>query len=224
MHAMTLCGYISCILQNAHNYSGNFEIVKGIHQGTTGEWETEIGAITFASVREKEDVDFSAQQETDQTSPVYTDVNFTQDEQRAVISKLHGRLNDENHIQVHLAALALCALVKNAAREFDLGTLKSISDCIVGAQRRFQLDDFLQVVGVQIMSVIESLVQIPDSAKGFEYPPFQKGLPYFPDHACQVTIKLAERHVSEKCAKSLLQLVHSVDGKHQHIVLVSVIT
>lgn len=210
-------------LQKGYNYCGNFGTVKGTHEGTKDEWETEIGAIIVASVRKKEDVrkllDFAAQlQGPDQKSPMCTDVHFTQDEQRAAISKLLGSMHGDNHAHVQQAALAIYALVKYAAREFDPETLKSISDSIDGAKRRFQLDDFLQVVEVQTMSIIESLVAIPDLATGFEYPPFQKGLPFFPDNAYQVTINLARRHVSEKCAKNLLQLVHAVDGKHHHSV------
>ena len=209
--------------QKGHDYHGNFQIVKGTHEGTEDEWEAEIGAIIGASIDKLEDAqkklpEFAAQHKrSDQKSRMCTaDVNFTRNEQRAVVSKLLGTLNAKNHVHVHQAALAIYALVKNAAREFDPETLKSISDSIASAQRRFQLDDLLQVVEVQVMSVMESLVQIPDSAKGFVYPPFQKGLPFFPDHAYQVTINLATRLVQERCAMSLLQLVHSVDGKHHH--------
>ena len=208
-------GTFSCISQKGHDYLGNFGILKGTQESTADEWETEIGAIIIASVSKKEHVqkplDITAQlQGPDQKG---TNVNFTQEERRAVVSNLLCRINDDNHVHVQQAALAIYALVKYAAGEFDPETLKSISDSIDGAQGRFQLDSFLQVVDVQIMGIIESLVPIPDSAKGFEYPPFQKGLPFFPDHAYQVTIKLAKRQVSEKCAKNLLKLVHTVDGK-----------
>ena len=209
--------------QKGYNYRGKFGTVKGTCEGTKDEWETEIGAIIVASVCKKEDVrkllDFTAQhQELDQKSPMCTDVHFTQDENRAAVSKLLGSMNDDNHAHVQQAALAIYTLVKYAAREFDPETLKSISESIGCAKGRFQLDDFLQVVEVQTMNVIESLVPIPDLATGFEYPPFQKGLPFFPDNAYQVTMNLARRHVSEKCAKNLLKLVQAVDGKHHHSV------
>lgn len=195
--------------------------MKGTHEGTKDEWEAEIGAITIASVHKLADVqtlpDF-----TTQMPLMCTDVNFTRDEQRAVVSNLLGRMNDVNKIRVHQAALAIYAMVKSAAIEFDADTLKSISESIDTAQRRFPMDDLLQVVEVETMSVIESLVAIPDSAKDFEYPPFQKGLPFFPDHAYQVTVNLVGRQASDDWAKSLLQLVHAVDGKHHQIATVCI--
>lgn len=214
-----LCECFLLHSQKGYNYNGNFEVVKGAHEGTTDKWEAEIGAITIASVHKMEDVqrlpDFVTQMPL-----MCTDVNFTRDEQRAVVSNLLGRMKDVNQIHVHQAALAIYAMVKSAAKEFDADTLKSISDSIDCAQRRFPIDDFLLVVEVETMNAIESLVAIPDSAIGFEYPPFQKGLPFFPDHAYQVTINLARRQAPESYANSLLQLVHAVDGKQHQIVTV----
>ena len=50
-----------------------------------------------------------------------------------------GRMNDVNKIRVHQAALAIYAMVKSAAKEFDADTLKSISESIDTAQRRFPM-------------------------------------------------------------------------------------
>lgn len=150
-------------------------------------------------------------------SRVRAGVSFTPDEWRAAISKLEGRLilKDASQAHVDQAALGIYALVKNAAPGmFDPKIIKSILDSFDGAQRNFHLDVFLQVVAVQVMNVIESHIAIPGTEKGFVYPAFQKGLPFFPDYGYQVTIQLAKRQVSGKCAKDLLALVQDVDGKN----------
>lgn len=210
-------------MQKGYSYTGNLGVLKGTHEGTDNEWETEIGAITVASVRKKgELLDVTAMaQGPELESPVHADVSFTLDEQKTAVSKLVRRMNDDSQAHVHQAALGIYALMKYAARGLDPETVKSISDSIDSAQRKFQLDAFLQVVAVQVLSVIESYVSIPDAEKGFVYPAFQKGLPFFPDHAYQVTMLLAKKHVSVKCANALLALVQAVDGKHLVIVSVS---
>ena len=203
-------------MQKGYNYTGSLGVLKGTHEGTDDEWETEIGAITVASVRKEERLqDITGQfQGQELEFPLHADVSLTLDEQRAAVSKLVQRMNDDNQTHVRQAALAIYALMKYAERRFDPETVKKISDSFRGAQKKFQLDAFLQMIEVQVMSVIESHVQIPGAEKGFVYPAFQKGLPFYPDHGYQVTLQLAERQVSVKCAKDLLALVEAVDGKY----------
>ena len=123
-------------------------------------------------------------------------------------SKLLMRVKSENDEQVHHALLALLMLVK---KHPEAAKIEKLHEIITEVLEMHPLDVFLQVAGNRLLDLREDLEKLEIPA--FQYPPFQKALPYFPNYGYQVTFVFSDGQLDQKIQGSLEDLMKTLAGK-----------
>ena len=77
--------------------------------------------------------------------------------------------------------------------------------------KRFPDDD--QLLGNALkLSLLQKARSVPPTKRPFEYPPFQKAMPYFPDNGYQLTLMFAEKEITEQIKKKIIILLDQLTG------------
>lgn len=78
--------------------------------------------------------------------------------------------------------------------------------------QKYPENEFLQVLANLLLNLKEELKPITRKETKFEYPPFQKALPYFPYYGNQVTL-VFQSDLTPKIQKAIIGLLHALNGK-----------
>ena len=112
--------------------------------------------------------------------------------------------------QVYPAILGQLMLVRKHPEAAKVENLRRvISDDVI---EKYPLDVFLQAAGNKLLELEEDLEELEITAPPFQYPPFQKALPYFPSYGYQVTLVFKDGQPDENTQKSLVNLITMLKG------------
>ena len=112
--------------------------------------------------------------------------------------------------QTYVALLGLLVLVHKHPEAAKVENLRRIiSDDVI---EKYPLDVFLQAAGNKLLELEEDLEELEITALPFQYPPFQKALPYFPNYGYQVTLVFNDDLPDEKTQKNLVGLITIMKG------------
>ena len=110
------------------------------------------------------------------------------------------------------AVLGLCLLALNNLREiesavssFDEQLTKQILD-------KYPMDNFIQASINHLLNQYENLTPLEIEGTPFAYPPFQKAIPYFPDHGYQVTLVFKDGDLNGFIVKAILNIIEKLKG------------
>ena len=113
--------------------------------------------------------------------------------------------------QVHYALLALLMLAQKHPEAAQVENLHStINDQVL---EKYPLDAFLQAAGNKLLDLEEDLEKLEITGPPFQYPPFQKALPYFPNYGYQVTLVFKDDQLDEKIQKDIKGLITKLKGE-----------
>ena len=129
-----------------------------------------------------------------------------------VVQNLLQRIaSASSHEQVHLALLGLLMLVYDHLEAAKVENLRRIiSDDVI---EKYPLDVFLQAAGNKLLELEEDLEVLEKPAgPPFQYPPFQKALPYFPSYGYQVTLVFKDDQLDKNIQKNLEVLITILKG------------
>ncbi len=73
-------------------------------------------------------------------------------------------------------------------------------------------DEILQACGNKLLEIAEDSVDLDLSSSSFEFPPFQKALPYFPSYGYQTTLIFADDKLDPEIQSSIISLVTELKG------------
>jgi hypothetical protein len=134
-----------------------------------------------------------------------------------LLERISGSVSLE---QIYPALLGKLMLVRKHPEAAKVENLRRvISDDVI---EKYPLDVFLQAAGNKLLELEEDLeeLEIPVAAPPFQYPPFQKALPYFPNYGYQVTFVLSGDHPDENTQKNLVGLIIKMKGDIVYIIII----
>ena len=112
--------------------------------------------------------------------------------------------------QVYSALLGQLMLVRKHPEAAKVENLRRvISDDVI---EKYPLDVFLQAAGNKLLELEEDLEELEITAPPFQYPPFQKALPYFPSYGYQVTLWFQDDQLDKNIQKNLENLMRILKG------------
>ena len=115
-----------------------------------------------------------------------------------------------SHEKIHLALLGqLMLLYKHPEAAKVENFHKIIHDNVL---EKYPLDVFLQAAGNKLLELEEDLEQLEMTGQPFQYPPFQKALPYFPKYGYQVTLVFKDGQLDNKIQINLEKLFKLLKG------------
>ena len=114
--------------------------------------------------------------------------------------------------QVHYVLLALLMLAQKHPEAAQVKKLPAtINDQVL---EKYPLDVFLQAAGNKLLDLEENLRKLEKLTRPpFQYPPFQKALPYFPNFGYQVTLVFKDDQLDEKIQKDIKGLITKLKGE-----------
>lgn len=115
---------------------------------------------------------------------------------------------------VHQAALGLCVLAVNNLREVG-NAIKSFDEESLAKKvfEKYPMDTFLQATMNSVLNQYESLLPLEVEGTPFDYPPFQKAIPYFPDYGYQVTLIFKDGDLNGSIMRSIVNLIKKLKGE-----------
>ena len=112
--------------------------------------------------------------------------------------------------QTYLALLGQLMLVREHPEAAKVENLRRIiSEDVI---EKYPLDVFLQAAGNKLLELEEDLEELEITAPLFQYPPFQKALPYFPNYGYQVTLVFNDDLPDKITQKNLVELITKMKG------------
>ena len=112
--------------------------------------------------------------------------------------------------QTYLALLGQLMLVRKHPEAAKVENLRRIiSEDVI---EKYPLDVFLQAAGNKLLKLEEDLEELEITAPPFQYPPFQKALPYFPNYGYQVTLVFNDDLPDKNTQKNLVELIKIMKG------------
>lgn len=112
--------------------------------------------------------------------------------------------------QVYHAILGQFLLVHKHPEAAKVENLQRVvSDNVI---EKYPLDVFLQAAGNKLLELEEDLEELEITSPPFQYPPFQKALPYFPSYGYQVTLVFKDDQPDKNIQKSLVNLITMLKG------------
>ena len=134
----------------------------------------------------------------------------TKEVQDVVENLLLHILSAKSHEQVHLALLGLLMLVSKHPEAAKVENLRGIiGDDVI---EKHSLDVFLQAAGNKLLEIEEDLELLETKGVPFQYPPFQKALPYFPSYGYQVTLVFKDDQLDKNIQRNLEGLITALKG------------
>ena len=121
-----------------------------------------------------------------------------------IISGL-AKLQESNEATEDLTSLALTTYLAVAAahKAFsdEVFTHSSFHPTVSTAMKQFPTDNMSQLSAAHLLLMKEKSIPSFKVGKAFIYPPFQRGLPFFPDNGWQATLKLNQPLTKDSQAK-----------------------
>lgn len=112
--------------------------------------------------------------------------------------------------QIYMALLGQLMLVRKHPEAAKVENLRQIiSDDVI---EKYPLDVFLQAAGNKLLELEEDQEELEITAPPFQYPPFQKALPYFPNYGYQVTLVFKDDQLDKNTQKNLENLIRILKG------------
>lgn len=111
---------------------------------------------------------------------------------------------------IHITVLSLLILslthpeVSNA-QDFKIVVQQTVLD-------QYPHDEFLQASGNKLLDIAENFVDLDLSSPAFQFPPFQKAIPYFPSYGYQATLIFADDRLDSHIQNSIISLVTELKG------------
>ena len=168
------------------------------------EWENELGHLINVLVVGKE-----GKKKEQHLIP--------NEELKQIASNLLSRIIDCKREVVHIAALGLIVLAYTHPEIVKVSDFNhTVQESIINKNPH---DDYLQGVGNKLLNLEEELTDVTvtdDSRKPFEYPPFQKAIPYFPDYGYQATFYFKHDQLDKRIMKSIISLIEELKGKQNY--------
>ena len=125
--------------------------------------------------------------------------------------------NPENLTAVHQASLCLLMLADVHPEVAAVINLEPVQHNIL---KKYPTDDFLQVGANRLLNLSEELIPLTAVETKFEYPPFQKALPYYPSFGNQVTMVLDDgATLTTEVQTKLFGLVQKLNGMIKSVYL-----
>lgn len=130
----------------------------------------------------------------------------------SLLSMLKDRkTNGGNELLIHKLVLALLTLSLTHPEATNSQGFKGVIQEEVLDQ--YSHDEFLQASGNKLLDIAEDLVQLDLSSQPFQFPPFQKALPYFPSYGYQATLVFADDKLDQDIQRSIISLVTELKCK-----------
>lgn len=112
---------------------------------------------------------------------------------------------------VHKALLGLLVLASTCPETTQVEGLRTvIEDNVLD---KYPLDDFLQAAANKLLNIEEDLEKLEFPGSPFEYPPFQKAIPYFPSYGYQVTMVFKDDQLDASIQTAIVDLVNKLKSK-----------
>ncbi len=121
------------------------------------------------------------------------------------------KTNGGNELLIHKLVLALLTLSLTHPEATNAQGFKGVIQEEVLDQ--YSHDEFLQASGNKLLDIAEDLVQLDLSSQPFQFPPFQKALPYFPSYGYQATLVFADDKLDQDIQRSIISLVTELNCK-----------
>ena len=90
-------------------------------------------------------------------------------------------------------------------------THSSFDPVVSTAMKQYPTDNTSQLPAAHLRLMKEKSIQALKIKEAFIYPPFQRGLPFFPDNGMQVTLKLCQP-LSKKSQAKITEAILLVEG------------
>lgn len=112
--------------------------------------------------------------------------------------------------EVHRALMGLLMLVYTHPEGATVEHLKrTIHEEVL---EKYPLDCFLQAAGIKILEVAECLEELVLTGTPFQYPPFQKAIPYCPSYGYQATLVFHGNKLDTTIQAALRALITKLKG------------
>ena len=183
-----------------------YSVLSGKVPFTDPGWERELGHLVNALVTAKSEPSYSSKPSHQEANAIATNVLQKIDKSR------------ENRKSVHQAILCLLMLADVYPEVASVTNLEPVQQVL----EMYPMDDFLQAGANRLLNLSEELISLKMDETKFEYPPFQKALPYFPSFGNQVTMVFEDGPTSTLTTEvqtKIIGLVHTLNGmvKHMHL-------
>lgn len=152
-------------------------------------------------------------------SPDRKGSQFTNDDVTAVVQNLVFKLKKETSKSIICKAiLGILVLAYAFTVEFTKvdGFLGVINHYVID---KFPLDVFQQIAGNILLNLEEYQTQLKITGRPFEFPPFQKALPYFPSYGYVITTIFRNDNPDAAIQKVIIDLVKELTSKKIIIII-----
>lgn len=115
----------------------------------------------------------------------------------------------------------LCALLLLASEDDSVLDIEDNlgEDVRKATAKRFPDDN--QLLGNALkLSLLQKARSAPTPTRPFEYPPFQKAMPFFPDNGYQLTLTFKEKEITEPIKSKIIVLLDQLTGLLQLLVII----
>lgn len=173
-----------------------YNVLTGKEQFSEGEWKHELAHLISELVTS-----------TKKEHPLHPTKKIHDVAQNLLLHITSAK----SHEQVHQALLGQLMLVYKHPEAAKVENLQRIINEEV--LEKYPLDVYLQAAGNKLLELEEDLEELEVTGPPFQYPPFQKALPYFPSYGYQVTLVFKDDQLDESIQRNIQVLITLLKGK-----------